>query len=113
MTCETTAPIADNACKVSSWDCAGHREYVDSALADLAWFTVISNQAKKEVANLMKIAFVGLAVPGQFDSMSTMVRQLQSRNHDVVMLSLSLVEPLARAANRRSSLLARRTFLTR
>jgi zeaxanthin glucosyltransferase len=31
--------------------------------------------------------------------MSPLARQLQSRNHDVVKLSLPLIEPLARAAN--------------
>jgi zeaxanthin glucosyltransferase len=47
----------------------------------------------------MKIGFVSLAVPGHFNPMSAVARQLQSRNHDVVMLSLSLIEPVARAAN--------------
>jgi zeaxanthin glucosyltransferase len=65
----------------------------------MARFTVISYQAKKEVANIMKIGFVSLYGPGHFNPMSAVARQLQSRNHDVVMLSLSFVEPLARAAN--------------
>jgi len=47
----------------------------------------------------MKIGFVSLYGPGHFNPMSAVARQLQSRNHDVVMLSLSFVEPLARAAN--------------
>src|SRR6476469_6138687 len=47
----------------------------------------------------MKIGFVSLPVPGHFNPMSALARQLQSRNHDVIMLSLPLVEPLARAAN--------------
>jgi zeaxanthin glucosyltransferase len=47
----------------------------------------------------MKIGFISLPVPGHFNPMSALARQLQSRNHDVVMLSLSLIEPLARAAN--------------
>jgi hypothetical protein len=62
-------------------------------------FTVISYQAKKEVSKVMKIGFVSLYGPGHFNPMSAVARQLQSRNHDVVMLSLSFVEPLARAAN--------------
>jgi zeaxanthin glucosyltransferase len=47
----------------------------------------------------MKIGFVSLPVPGHFNPMSALARQLQSRNHDVVVLSLPLIEPLARAAN--------------
>jgi zeaxanthin glucosyltransferase len=47
----------------------------------------------------MKIGFVSLPVPGHFNPMSAVARQLQSRNRDVVMLSLSFMEPLARAAN--------------
>jgi zeaxanthin glucosyltransferase len=47
----------------------------------------------------MKIGFVSLYGPGHFNPMSAVARQLQSRNHDVVMVSLSFVEPLARAAN--------------
>jgi zeaxanthin glucosyltransferase len=45
----------------------------------------------------MKIRFVGLYGPGHFNPMSAVARQLQSRNHDVVMLSLGCVEPLASA----------------
>src|ERR1700738_4005624 len=47
----------------------------------------------------MKIGFISPLVPGHFNPMSAVARQLQSRNHDVVMLSLSLIEPVARAAN--------------
>jgi zeaxanthin glucosyltransferase len=47
----------------------------------------------------MKIGFVSLPVPGHFNPMSALARQLQSRNHDVVMLSLPMAEPLALAAN--------------
>jgi zeaxanthin glucosyltransferase len=47
----------------------------------------------------MKIGFVSLYGPGHFNPMSAVARRLQSRNHDVVMVSLSFVEPLARAAN--------------
>jgi zeaxanthin glucosyltransferase len=47
----------------------------------------------------MKIGFVSLPVPGHFNPMSALARQLQSRNHDVVVLSLPLIEPLAHAAN--------------
>jgi zeaxanthin glucosyltransferase len=47
----------------------------------------------------MKIGFVSLYGPGHFNPMSAVARQLQSRNHDVVMLSLPFVEPLASAAN--------------
>jgi zeaxanthin glucosyltransferase len=47
----------------------------------------------------MKIGFISFAVPDHFNPMSALARQLQSRNHDVVMSSLPVVEPLARAAN--------------
>jgi zeaxanthin glucosyltransferase len=47
----------------------------------------------------MKIGFVSLYGPGHFNPMSAVARQLQSRKHDVVMLSLPVVEPLASAAN--------------
>jgi zeaxanthin glucosyltransferase len=47
----------------------------------------------------MKIGFVSLYGPGHFNPMSAVARQLQSRKHDVVMLSLPFVEPLASAAN--------------
>jgi hypothetical protein len=46
----------------------------------------------------MKIGFISFAIPGHFNPMSALARQLQSRNHDVVMLSLSSGESLARAA---------------
>jgi zeaxanthin glucosyltransferase len=47
----------------------------------------------------MRIGFISFAVPGHFNPMSTVARQLQSRDHDVVMFSLPVIEPLARAAN--------------
>jgi zeaxanthin glucosyltransferase len=47
----------------------------------------------------MKIGFVSFPVPGHFNPMSALARQLQSRNHDVVMFSLPVGESLARAAN--------------
>jgi zeaxanthin glucosyltransferase len=47
----------------------------------------------------MKIGFISPPSPGHFNPMSALARQLQSRNHDVVMVSLPVIEPLARAAN--------------
>ena len=47
----------------------------------------------------MKIGFISFPVPGHFNPMSALARQLQSRNHDVVMFSLPAGELLARAAN--------------
>jgi len=47
----------------------------------------------------MKIGFISFPVPGHFNPMSALARQLQSRNHDVVILSLPAIERLARAAN--------------
>jgi zeaxanthin glucosyltransferase len=46
----------------------------------------------------MKIGFISLAVPGHFNPMSALARQLQSRNQDVVVFSLPVVESLASAA---------------
>ena len=47
----------------------------------------------------MKIGFICPPVPGHFNPMSALARQLQSRNHDVVAISLPVSEPFARAAN--------------
>jgi len=47
----------------------------------------------------MKIGFISFPVPGHFNPMSALARQLQSRNQDVVMFSLPVGESLARAAN--------------
>jgi len=47
----------------------------------MARFTVISPKAKKEVANIMKLALASYYGPGHFNPMSAMARQLQSRNH--------------------------------
>ena len=46
----------------------------------------------------MKIGFIGLPNPGHLNPMSALARQLQSRNHDVVMFSLPVIESLVRAA---------------
>jgi len=54
------------------------------------------SSGEKEVANIMKIGLVSFYKPGHFNPMSAVARQLQARNHDVVMLSLpswSLVPP--------------------
>jgi hypothetical protein len=48
---------------------------------------------------LMKIGFISQSVPGHFHPMSAVARQLESRNHDIVVLSLPAMEPFARAAN--------------
>jgi hypothetical protein len=47
----------------------------------------------------MKIGFIGLPSPGHLNPMSALARQLQSRNHDVVVLSVPAAEARARAAN--------------
>ncbi len=47
----------------------------------------------------MKIGFISLSVPGHFNPISAVARQLQSRHHDVVVLSLPVMELFARAAN--------------
>jgi zeaxanthin glucosyltransferase len=47
----------------------------------------------------MRIGFISLSVPGHFNPMSAVARQLQSRDHDVIVLSLPVMEPFARTAN--------------
>jgi zeaxanthin glucosyltransferase len=47
----------------------------------------------------MKIGFISFPVPGHFNPMSALARQLQSRNHDVVMFSPPVGESLTRAAD--------------
>jgi len=39
----------------------------------------------------MKIGFISLSVPGHFNPMSAVARQLQSRQNDVVVLSLPAI----------------------
>jgi zeaxanthin glucosyltransferase len=46
----------------------------------------------------MKIGFIGLPSPGHLNPMSALARQLQSRNHDVVLFSPPAGESFARAA---------------
>jgi zeaxanthin glucosyltransferase len=46
----------------------------------------------------MKIAFVAPPIPGHLNPMTTLARQLQSRNHDVVFISLPDGEAFVRAA---------------
>jgi zeaxanthin glucosyltransferase len=46
----------------------------------------------------MKIGLVSIPIPGHFNPMSALARQLQSRNHDVVMFSPPVGESFARAA---------------
>jgi zeaxanthin glucosyltransferase len=46
----------------------------------------------------MRIAFLGLSSAGHLNPTTALARQLQSRNHEVVILSLSDAEPCVRAA---------------
>jgi zeaxanthin glucosyltransferase len=46
----------------------------------------------------MKIAFVALSAPGHLNPTTALARQLQSRNHDVIVISLPDAEPYVRAA---------------
>jgi zeaxanthin glucosyltransferase len=47
----------------------------------------------------MKIGFISFPIPGHFNPMGALARQLQSRNHDVVIFSLPVGESFARAAD--------------
>jgi UDP:flavonoid glycosyltransferase YjiC (YdhE family) len=46
----------------------------------------------------MKIAFVALSAPGHLNPTTALARQLRSRNHEVVLISLPNAEPYVRAA---------------
>jgi MGT family glycosyltransferase len=46
----------------------------------------------------MRIAFVALPAPGHLNPTTALARQLQSRNHEVVLISLPDAEPYVRAA---------------
>jgi zeaxanthin glucosyltransferase len=46
----------------------------------------------------MKVAFVAPPISGHLNPMTTLARELQSRNHDVVIISLPDGEPSVRAA---------------
>jgi zeaxanthin glucosyltransferase len=46
----------------------------------------------------MRIAFVALSAPGHLNATTALARQLQSRNHDVVVISLPDAEPYVSAA---------------
>jgi zeaxanthin glucosyltransferase len=45
----------------------------------------------------MKIGFISPFVPGHFNPMTALARQVQARHHEVVYLALPVVEPLVRA----------------
>jgi len=46
----------------------------------------------------MRIAFVALSAPGHLNPTTALTRQLQSRDHDVIVISLPDAEPYVRAA---------------
>jgi zeaxanthin glucosyltransferase len=46
----------------------------------------------------MKIAFLGVRVPGHLNPMTTLARKMKARGHDVVFLSVPDTEPFVRAA---------------
>ena len=46
----------------------------------------------------MRIAFVALSAPGHLNPTTALARQLQSRNHEVIIISLPDAEPYVRAA---------------
>ncbi|HXM26065.1 MAG TPA: hypothetical protein VN957_08570 [Chthoniobacterales bacterium] len=46
----------------------------------------------------MRIAFVALSAPGHLNPTTALARQLQSRDHDVIVISLPDAEPYVRAA---------------
>ena len=62
---------------------------------------MITNEIDLSVASmlaLMRIAFVGVRVPGHLNPMTTLARRLQARGHDVVVISVLDTELYVRAA---------------
>jgi zeaxanthin glucosyltransferase len=56
---------------------------------------------KKRLGNQeveMKVAFLGVRVPGHLNPMTTLARKMKARGHDVVFLSVLDTEPFVRAA---------------
>jgi UDP:flavonoid glycosyltransferase YjiC (YdhE family) len=48
--------------------------------------------------NSVRIAFVGVRVPGHLYPMTTLARKLQARGHEVVFISVLDAEPIVRGA---------------
>ncbi len=46
----------------------------------------------------MRIAFLGVRVPGHLNPMTALARKLKARGHDVVFISILDTEPYVRAA---------------
>jgi zeaxanthin glucosyltransferase len=46
----------------------------------------------------MRIAFLGVRVPGNLNPMTTLARKLKARGHDVAFISVLDTEPYVRAA---------------
>ena len=46
----------------------------------------------------MKVAFLGVRVPGHLNPMTTLARKLKARGHDVAFISVLDAEPCVRAA---------------
>src|ERR1700745_819269 len=46
----------------------------------------------------MRVAFLGVRVPGHLNPMTTLARKLKARGHDVVFISVLDTEPYVRAA---------------
>jgi zeaxanthin glucosyltransferase len=46
----------------------------------------------------VRIAFLGVRVPGHLNPMTTLARRFQARGHDVVFISVLETEPYVRAA---------------
>jgi hypothetical protein len=53
----------------------------------------------QRIGDLVKIAFLGVRVPGHLYPMTTLSRKLKARGHDVVFISVLDTEPFVTAAN--------------
>jgi UDP:flavonoid glycosyltransferase YjiC (YdhE family) len=58
----------------------------------------MSRRSVSDQESKLKIAFLGVRVPGHLNPMTTLARNLKARGHDVAFLSVPDTEPFVRAA---------------
>ena len=67
-----------------------------------AFGNIFPQTLSKKIGDLMRIAFLGVRVPGHLYPMTTLARKLKARGHDVVFISVLDTEPFVTAANQSS-----------
>lgn len=68
------------------------------AIAQLVFDRALFTDHYSNSLSTMKIAFVGVRVPGHLNPMTTLARHVKARGHDVVFIAIPDTEPFARAA---------------